>query len=219
METLATTARTTLKRHPERGSFDRALVHSILDEGLLCHLGFAVEGQPVVIPTTYARAGDRIYVHGAVASRMLKTLRQGVSVCFSVSLLDGLVLARSAMHHSMNYRSVVVFGVATEVVGTEEKKQALEAIVEHIIPGRSADVRGPCAEELRATLVLSLPITEASAKVRTGPPVDIPSDYGLPCWAGVVPLRLRAEPPEPDPQLAAGISLPRSIAGYARGAA
>jgi hypothetical protein len=210
------TPRTTLRRLPARGRFDRAAVNAILDEALVCHVGFAVEGQPFVMPTTYARVGDRLLIHGSAASRMLRTLSGGVPVCVTVTLLDGLVLARSAFHHSMNYRSVVVLGTAREVTGEAEKRAALDAIVEHVLRGRSVQTRPATTRELKATSVLSLPIEEASAKVRTGPPVDDEEDYGLPWWAGVLPLAIVPAAPVPDPRLGAGIALPENVARYAR---
>lgn len=215
-DTIKPTPRTTLRRLPARGVFDRAAVNAILDEALVCHVGFAVEGQPYVIPTTYARDGDRLLIHGSAASRMLKTLRGGVPVCVTVTLLDGLVIARSAFHHSMNYRSVVVLGTAREVAGDDEKQAALAAIVDHVLHGRSAQTRPPSALELKATSVLALPIDEASAKVRTGPPVDDEEDYGLPWWAGVLPLTLTSGAPLPDPRLGAGIEAPENVARYVR---
>ena len=213
---LTPTERTAIERLPKRGVYDRAAIHEILDEALWCHAGFVIGGQPYVIPTIHARVGDRLYVHGSAASRMLRTLGQGVPVCVTVSLLDGLVLARSAFHHSMNYRSVVVLGTAAEVTEREEKTRALEAIVEHVLPGRSAEVRGPNQLELKATTVLRLPIEEASAKVRTGPPIDDEEDYALPCWAGVLPLRLTPREPEADPRLPPGVPVPGYVATYRR---
>jgi len=195
MTEIAVTDRTRVRRLSNRASYDVATIHAILDEALICHIGFAVEGRPVVIPTIHWRDGDRLYVHGSAASHMLRSLKGGVEACVTVTLLDGLVMARSAFHHSMNYRSVVVFGTAVEVTDREEKRRALERLVEHIAPGRSAEVRAPNESELRQTLVLSLPIEEASAKIRTGPPIDDDEDYALPVWAGVIPLRLeRGEP-------------------------
>src|SRR6267154_2553623 len=176
MEKLPQTPRTTLKRLPQRGHYDRELINRILDEGFICHVGFAVDGQPVVIPTGYARAGDSLVIHGSQASRMLRTLGQGIDVCVTVTLIDGLVLARSAFHHSMNYRSVVVFGRATVIDDPAEKFAVLRALSEHMIPGRWADVRVPTERELQQTTVLLLPLTEASAKVRTGPPLDDEED-------------------------------------------
>src|SRR6266511_2377218 len=187
---LEQTDRTRIHRLPERGNYDRPTIDAILDEALICHVGFVVEGRPVVIPTIHARVGDHLYFHGSPAAGMLRTLRGGVDACVTVTLLDGLVLARSAFHHSMNYRSVVVFGKAREVAERAEKLRALERLVEHIAPGRSAEVRGPSESELRQTLVLALPLHEASAKIRTGPPIDDVDDYKLPVWAGVVPLRM-----------------------------
>ncbi|HET8647219.1 MAG TPA: pyridoxamine 5'-phosphate oxidase family protein [Vicinamibacteria bacterium] len=213
---IKTTPRTTLKRLPDRGRFDRAAVNAILDEALVCHVGFAVEEQPYVIPTTYARLGQRLLVHGSAASRMLRTLSGGVPVCVTVTLLDGLVLARSAFHHSMNYRSVVILGTAVEVTDPAALDEALTAIVEHVLRGRAAQVRPPSARELKATSVLELPIEEASAKVRTGPPVDDEEDYALPCWAGVLPLALTPQAPVPDPRLAPGTAVPANVARYLR---
>lgn len=184
--------RTTVRRLPKRGAYDRPTIESIRDQALLCHVGFVIDGQPIVIPTIHTRAGETLYFHGSAASRMLRTLRDGVPACVTVTILDGLVLARSAFHHSMNYRSVVVFGMAREVVDPDEKLRALDALVEHVVAGRSADARPPNEAELRATLVLALPITEASAKIRTGGPVDDEEDYALPIWAGIVPMRLVA---------------------------
>jgi uncharacterized protein len=216
MSDLEPTPRTTLRRLPARGHFDRATVNAILDEALVCHVGFVSEGQPFVIPTIHARAGDEVFVHGSAASRMLKTLQGGVPVCLTATLLDGLVLARSAFHHSMNYRSVVVLGDARPVTDEREKWDALHAIVEHVAPGRWSEVREPSAKELAATLVLRLPIEEASAKVRTGPPLDDEEDYALECWAGVLPLRLTPGTPVPDPRMPAGRARPASVTGYAR---
>jgi hypothetical protein len=207
------TPRTTVRRLPQRGHYDRETIAAILDEGLICHVGFVALGQPFVIPTIYARRGDRLYVHGSAVSRMLKTLAGGVPVCVTVTILDGLVLARSVFNHSMNYRSVVVLGTATVVEG-EEKRAALETIAEHVAPGRWKEARGPNETELKATLVLSLPIGEASAKVRTGPPVDEDEDYALPHWAGVLPLALAASTPVPDPRLLPGTPVPPSVRGW-----
>src|SRR5829696_1394532 len=177
--TFPQTERTKLKRLPKRGHFDRETVYAILDEGFICHVGFAVDGQPFVVPTGYARAGDRLYIHGSQASRMLRTLSGGLDACVTVTIVDGLVLARSAFHHSMNYRSVLVLGRATVVDDPEEKMTALVALSEHIVPRRWADVREPTEEEMVQTTVLCLPIEEASAKIRTGPPLDDEEDYAL----------------------------------------
>src|SRR5437867_8880990 len=190
MAELSPTPRTRVRRFPSRASYDRTTIHAILDEGLVCHLGFVHDGQPFVLPTTYARVDDALYLHGSAASRMLRGLRDWIPVCVTVTLLDGLVLARSAFHHSMNYRSVVILGVAAEVTDAAERLGALEAIVEHAVPGRWSQVRPPSLHELRATMVLRLPIVEASAKVRSGGPLDEAEDLGWPCWAGHVPLRL-----------------------------
>jgi len=217
MKPIAPTPRTTHRRRPDRGSHERAVIDAILDEGLVCHVGFAVEGQPYVIPMSYARMGDLLLLHGAVGSRLLSTLRGGAPVCVTVTLLDGLVLARSAMHHSVNYRSVVLLGKASEVQGEAERRAALHAIVEHVVPGRSGEVRPPSEAELRATVVLTVPIEEASAKVRAGPPLDDEEDYALSCWAGVLPLSLAAGTPQPDPRLRPGTPLPLTVAGYRRG--
>ena len=191
MTELHQTLRTKLHRLPKRGSYDRELVYQILDEAFICHVGLVVDGQPYVIPTGYGRAGDTLYIHGSAASRMLRNLAKGIDVCVTVTLTDGLVLARSAFHHSMNYRSVVVLGQATVVEDEQEKLIALEALSNHIIPHRWSEVRAPNEQELKATLVLALPLVEVSAKVRTGPPIDDEEDYQLPVWAGVIPLRLR----------------------------
>ncbi|HEY5885351.1 MAG TPA: pyridoxamine 5'-phosphate oxidase family protein [Pyrinomonadaceae bacterium] len=213
------TNRTTLKRLPKRGVYDRDSVYAILDEGFICHVGFAVEGKPVVIPTGYARVDNQLYIHGSQASRMLRTLSQGIDVCVTVTLIDGLVLARSAFHHSINYRSVVVFGTATLITDPEEKSAALFAFSEHVIPGRWNDVREPTTEELKATSVLVLELTEASAKVRTGPPIDDEEDYSLPVWAGVIPLALTASEPVNDPRLPEDTTLPSYVKNYQRGRA
>ena len=210
--TFPQTDRTNLRRLAKRGHFDRDTVYSILDEGFICHVGFVVDGQPFVIPTGYARVDDKLYIHGSQASRMLRTLSGGVDMCVTVTLVDGLVLARSAFHHSINYRSVVVFGRATLVTDPTEKNSALFAFSEQVIRGRWNDVREPTEVELKQTSVLCLPLEEASAKVRTGPPIDDEEDYALPIWAGVVPLELSAGEPIKDPRLPEGIEAP----GYAR---
>jgi nitroimidazol reductase NimA-like FMN-containing flavoprotein (pyridoxamine 5'-phosphate oxidase superfamily) len=210
------TGRSTLKRLPKRGVYERESVYQILDEGLVCHVGFAVEGQPFVIPMGYARAGDTLYIHGSQASRMLRSLKTGLDVCVTVTLLDGMVMARSAFHHSMNYRSVVVFGRAVAVEESTEKFEALRALTEHLAPGRWDEVRQPTEGEVRATLVLALALEDASAKVRTGPPLDDEEDYALPVWAGVVPLRVAAGEPIPDPLLPQGVEPPAHVLNYAR---
>jgi nitroimidazol reductase NimA-like FMN-containing flavoprotein (pyridoxamine 5'-phosphate oxidase superfamily) len=214
VEDFRPTERTRLKRLPARGSFEREAVYRILDEGFVCHVGFVAEGEPVVIPTGYGRAGDTLYIHGSAASRMLRTLAEGAPVCVTVTLLDGLVLARSAFHHSMNYRSVVVFGEASVVSDAEEKTEALRAITEHIVPGRWDEVREPDESEIKKTLVLKLPLAEASAKVRTGPPIDDEPDYELPVWAGVLPVRMAAGAPVPDPRLTPGLEPSANVLHY-----
>ena len=214
--TLLQTERTKLKRLPKRGHFDRETVYGILDEGFICHVGFAPQGQPFVIPTGYARVDDKLYIHGSQASRMLRTLSGGLDACVTVTIVDGLVLARSAFHHSMNYRSVVIFGRAEIVEDPEEKMAALVALSEHIVRGRWADVREPNEEELIKTTVLELPLVEASAKTRTGPPLDDEEDYALPMWAGVIPLRLEAGEPINDPRLPEGIEVPKYARSYKR---
>src|SRR5438094_10513126 len=216
MTAPAPSARTTVRRLPARASSGRATVDAIPDEAVCCHVGFAAEGQPSVTPTIPARVGDRLYLHGSAASRMLGTLAAGVPVCVSATLLDGLVLARSAFHHSLNYRSVVILGTAAEVTEPAERLAALEAIVEHVVPGRWREVRAPYAVGLIATKVLSLPIAEASAKVRSGPPLDDEEDLGWPCWAGVLPLGLVPLVPVPDARLVAGIAVPATVAHYRR---
>lgn len=192
------TARTRVVREPQRAVYDRDVVNQILDEGFICHIGFVLDGQPYVIPTSYGRDGDVLYVHGSAASRMLRSLDQGVPVCVTVTLLDGLVLARSVFNHSMNYRSVVILGTATLVDEPQEKVAALHALSEHILPERWADSRQPNEKELKATSVLRIPITEFSAKVRTGPPMDDEEDYSFPTWAGVIPLQMEAGSPIAD---------------------
>jgi uncharacterized protein len=215
--TFPQTSRTNLKRLPKRGYFDHETVYSILDEGFICHVGFVADGQPFVIPTGYARVDDTLYIHGSQASRMLRTLSNGVDTCVTVTLVDGLVLARSAFHHSINYRSVVVFGRASLVVDQQQKNAALFALSEHMIKGRWKDVREPTESELKQTSVLSLPLLEASAKVRTGPPIDDEDDYSMPVWAGVVPLRLVADEPVADPRLPEVIAVPDYATNYKRG--
>jgi uncharacterized protein len=216
MSSTTQTTRTTVKRLPKRGNYDRETINAILDEGFICHVGFAVDGQPYVIPTGYARVGDDLYIHGSSASRMLRNLSQGVSVCVTVTLVDGLVLARSAFHHSINYRSVVVLGTAEPVSEPAEKDKALEAITEHIVPGRWADVRWPTELELKATTVLKLPINEASAKIRTGDPVDDEEDYAMNLWAGVLPLTMQTGEPLADKRADPSIQPPSYVTDYKR---
>src|SRR3954467_15781118 len=194
-EPQSPTQRTRVVREPDRGVYDRETVYQILDEGFFCQVGFVADGQPFVIPTSYGRRGDSLYIHGSAASRMLRKLNEGVSVCVTVTLLDGLVLARSVFNHSMNYRSVVILGTAKLVDDPEEKLEALRTLSEHILPGRWDDARQPNEKELKATSVLRLPIEEFSAKVRTGPPMDDEEDYSFPTWAGVIPLEIAAGEP------------------------
>ena len=208
--------RTTVKRHAERGHYDRATIDPILDEGLVAHLGFAVEGQPYVIPTLYARVGATLYFHGAAANRMLDNMAEGIQVCVTVTLIDGLVLARSHYSHSANYRSVVILGRAREVTDRAEKLASFEALVEQVAKGRWADARQPSEVEIRTTRVLALPIEEASAKVRTGPPKDDPEDIDLPIWAGVIPFETVALEPMPAPGLDRKLAVPEYAWNYRR---
>jgi len=203
-ESFTPTPRTRVVREPERAAYDRETVYQILDEGFLCHVGFAVEGQPFVMPTSYGRVESNLYIHGSAASRMLRQMKDGVAVCVTVTLLDGLVLARSIFNHSMNYRSVVILGKATLVDDPKEKIEALYSLSQHILPGRWDDSRQPNERELKATSVLRLPIEEFSAKVRVGPPVDDEPDYAFPTWAGVVPLEMVAGEPIDDARLLPG---------------
>ncbi len=195
---LDRTDRSRLRRKADRGAYDRETVDAILDEALVCHVGFAVDGRPWVVPTAFGRVGDRLYLHGAAGNATLRALAAGVEACVTVTLLDGLVLARSAFHHSMNYRSAMLFGSLSPVTEEGEKRAALLAIVDHMVRGRSRDTRPPTAEELRATLVVSLPIAEGSAKVRAGGPIEEPGDLGLPHWAGVIPVAVVRGDPQPD---------------------
>jgi uncharacterized protein len=208
------TERTRVRRLPERALYDRATVHAILDEGFICHVGFVVDGQPYVIPTGYARVGETLYLHGSTGSRL--GLRADMDVCVTVTLLDGLVLARSAFHHSMNYRSVMAIGRTRPVRDPQEKEAVLRSLVEHIVPGRSDAIRGGHRRELAATAVLALDLDEVSAKVRTGPPKDDDPDYDLPIWAGVIPLALTAGDPEPDPRLDPSVPLPAHVRSWSR---
>lgn len=216
MNELPVTDRTRVRRAADRGAFDRETINAVLDEALICHVGFVEGGQPYVIPTIHVRIDDRVYLHGSQASRMMRCLRGGTRACVTVTLLDGLVLARSAFHHSMNYRSVVILGAAREVTEPPEKERVLQALVEHVVPGRWEDSRQPTGAELNGTMLVSLPIEEASAKVRTGPPVDDDADYPLPHWAGVIPLTLLPSAPEPDPRLPRGTAVPAYVSSYAR---
>ncbi len=212
MNEFTPTERTKVRRLPDRGRYDSESVYGILDEAFICHVGFVVDGQPYVIPTGFARVNDTLYIHGSAASRMLRTLADGVQVCVTVTLVDGIVMARSGFHSSMNYRSVVILGRATQVEERDEKLAALAAFSEQVMPGRWKNLRETTDAELKGTLVLRLPLEEVSAKVRTGPPKDDEADYALPLWAGVVPLKLTAGNPIDDPRLPKGIEPP----GYAR---
>jgi uncharacterized protein len=215
-ESQAPTPRTRVTREPERAVYDREAAYQILDEGFICHVGFVADKQPFVIPTGYGRSGDNLYIHGSAASRMLRNLEQGIAVCVTVTLLDGLVLARSIFNHSMNYRSVVVLGTAVAVEDPTEKLQALRALSEHILPERWDEVRQPNERELKATLVMRLPINEYSAKVRRGPPIDNEEDYSFPTWAGVVPLQMVTGSPINDPKLDPKTPVPSYVRNYSR---
>ncbi|HYW20809.1 MAG TPA: pyridoxamine 5'-phosphate oxidase family protein [Nodularia sp. (in: cyanobacteria)] len=215
-EQLSPTQRSQIKRVPQRGNYERQVIYDILDEGLICHVGFAVDNQPYVIPTAYGRVEDQLYIHGSPASRMLKSLQTNIEVCLTVTLLDGLVLARSAFNHSMNYRSVVVFGTATIVKDPNAKLAALRAFTDHVMPKRWENVRLPNRQEMQGTLVLSLPLTEASAKVRTGPPLDDEADYAFPVWAGVLPLKLVTGDAIADSRVPSTINIPVEVKNYTR---
>ncbi|MDQ4108420.1 MAG: pyridoxamine 5'-phosphate oxidase family protein [Actinomycetota bacterium] len=212
------TQRTQVHRHPERGDYDRATIDAILDEALICHVAFndGDDAPPRCLPTIHARVGDTIYLHGSKAARAWKALRAGAEVCLVATIVDGLVLARSAFNHSMNYRSVVVFGEAREVTDPDELLTAAVAITSHVAPGREGEARMPTDEEYKQTLLLALALDEASAKVRTGPPKDYDDDIALPIWAGVLPLHTQTGDPDPSPDLAAGIDVPPSVTGYHR---
>jgi len=210
------TARTRVVREPHRGVYDRKTAYQILDEGFICHVGFVVDGQPFVIPTGYGRSGDNLYIHGSAASRMLRRIDEGIAVCVTVTLLDGLVLARSIFNHSMNYRSVMILGTAVAVRDAEEKLKALRLLSEHVLPGRWAESRQPSEKELKATLVMRLPIEEFSAKVRQGPPIDDEEDYSFPTWAGVIPLEVVAGKPINDARLEPERDVPKYAMSYSR---
>jgi nitroimidazol reductase NimA-like FMN-containing flavoprotein (pyridoxamine 5'-phosphate oxidase superfamily) len=209
------TERTTVKRLPKRAAYDRETVHRILDEGMVCHVGLVVEGRPCVIPMIYVRLGESICLHGSPASRLLRALAEGAEACLTVTIVDGLVLARSAFHHSVNYRSVVVYGAGVAVEEPERKNAVLRALSDHLIPGRWDEIRGPSEQELKRTLVVAVPIREASAKVRTGPPLDDEVDLDWPVWAGVIPLRLAVGEPIADPLQPPDAVAPEYAARYA----
>lgn len=213
MDTYAATARTRVKRMPKRGSYDRATVHAIVDAALVCHVGYVIDGRPYVTPTAHWRDGERVYWHGSSASRMLRSLKPGgVPVCLTVTHIDGLVLARSAFNHSMNYRSVMAFGEAHLVDDPDHKLRALETFTDRLYPGRWAELRPATAQELKATTVLWLDLDEVSAKVRSGPPGDDEADLAWPCWAGVVPVRTVTDAPVPEAHVPPGTPLPACLA-------
>lgn len=213
---MQTSSRVRVRRHPERGVYDADAIHAILDEGFLCHVGFVQDGQPFVIPTLYTRIDDTLYLHGSPVSRTLRSLGEGIPLCVTVTVVDGVVLARSAFQSSINYRSVVILGEGREVADEGEKQVAMRALVDQVVPGRSNDARGPSPKELAATAVIAIPLREASAKVRTGPPKDKDEDYELDIWAGEVPLTLQALEPVPDPRLAPDIPVPTYIRDFRR---
>ena len=210
------TPRTTVRRVAQRAVYDRTAISTVLDGALVCHVGIIEDNQPFVIPMSHVRVDDRLYIHGSPASRLFRRLSEGVPACVTVTLLDGLVSARSALHHSVNYRSVVVLGVGEEVRERGAKRDVLEALVEHVIPGRWRDIRHPTDGEIDATAMVGFKLDECSAKVRTGPPVDAEADYGLPVWAGVIPLALTPGKPESDPRLADSIPVPDYVNAYER---
>ena len=217
MEAKPPSARTTVKRHADRAVYERRTVEAILDEALYCHVAVVVDGSPRAIPTIHARVGDTLYIHGSNASRTLRAVKGGAELCVVVTLLDGLVLARSAFNHSMNYRSVMVYGAAREVTDADEKWEAQRALVDHVVPGRSTDARMPTEKEMRQTTILAMSLDEASAKVRSGDPIDAEEDYDLPIWSGVIPLRTVAESPIDDPRLIPGVEAPMYARRYRRG--
>jgi uncharacterized protein len=216
MSDFSPTERTQVKRLPKRGKYDSETVYKILDEAFVCHVGFVADGQPYVIPTNFGRVGDTLYLHGSAASRMLRTVSEGIPVCVTVTLVDGLVLARSAFHHSVNYRSVVILGTARLVSDPTEKMEALRLFTEHIMKGRWDEIRWPTEQEMKGTTVLALPLEEVSAKVRVGGPVDDEQDYSLPVWAGVLPLTTTTNAPIPDTRLKEGTPVPNYISNYSR---
>jgi hypothetical protein len=217
MASFVPTPRTRLRRKPDRGAFDRETVYAILDEGMVCHVAFDHDGSPVVIPTAYGRDGERLYIHGSAASRTMRTLASGVDLCLAVTLLDGLILARSGFHNSVNYRSVVIFGRASVIEGEDGKLAAMETLTDHLVPGRWADSRPPTSQELKAMTVLEIPIEEASAKVRPGGPADEPDDFALPIWAGNLPLSVQPGRPIDDGRLLPGVLLPGYLRDWRRG--
>jgi nitroimidazol reductase NimA-like FMN-containing flavoprotein (pyridoxamine 5'-phosphate oxidase superfamily) len=211
MRTRAPSKRATVRSRPERAAYDSETIDAILDRGLICHVGFVIDSQPFVIPTIYARCNRKVVIHGSPGSRMLRAAKAGAPLCVTVTLYDGLVLARSAFKHSINYRSVVILGAASEITDESQKLTALEALVEHVMPGRWKEIRRPSAAELKATTILAVPVEEASAKIRCGPPMDKDEDYQLDVWAGEIPLQTVASAPRPDPRLPSDIPLPVHI--------
>ncbi len=216
MDPKPPTPRTTVKRHADRGVYQRETVEAILDEAMYCHVAVVLDGLPRAIPTIHARIGDTLFIHGSNASRTLRALKEGSEACVVVTLLDGLVLARSAFNHSMNYRSVLVYGPVREVTDPDEKWEAQRALVDHVVPGRSADARMPSEKEMRQTTILAISLDEASAKVRSGAPIDAEEDYDLPVWAGVIPLQTVPQPPIDDPRLLPGLDVPEYARRYER---
>ena len=214
LKQIAPTARTRVKRIPKRAAYDRDLIYSILDTALVCHVGFAIDAQPYVIPTLHVRIGDRLYIHGSAASRMLGAAAGGTPIAVTVTHIDGVVLARSAFHHSVNYRSVVILGAATLVTDPAEKFNVMKGLIEHVAPGRWDHIRHPNEKELAATSVLSLPIVEASAKLRSGDPLDDEADYAMPLWAGQIPIAMKTLAPIADARLDAAIPPPAHVTGY-----
>lgn len=208
-------ARTRVKRLPNRGHYDTATLHAVLDAGYVCHIAFSDKDQPVVIPTAYWREGNHLYIHGSTKSRMAMALATGIPACVAITLLDGLVFARTSFNHSMNYRSVVAFG-QFEKVPDDHKLASLEAFTQRIAPGRWAEIRGPNKQEFKATMVLRMPLTEAAVKIRSGPPKDDPEDMEIPAWTGVIPFRQGFDAPLPDPQMKAGITLPGYLKAFAK---
>lgn len=211
---LARTDRTRLRRYPDRANYERDAIYAVLDEALVCHMGFSVDEQPYVIPTLCARVDDDLYLHGSAASRALKQMKGALRVCVTATLIDGLVLARSAFYHSVNYRSVVVLGAAESISDEDEKLRALERFTNTLVSGRWDEVRPPTPQELKATEILRMPLAEASLKSRNGAPSDLEEDHARETWSGVIPLELRVLPPVPDPTLRSGIEVPEHVIAY-----
>lgn len=214
MADFTITERNRVRRAPKRGQYDRKTVHAILDEGLICHVAYVIDGQPFVIPTAYWRDGDHVYLHGSAASRTMRAGERGLELSLAVTLLDGIVMTRSGFHHSLNYRSVIMYGTATLVSDPVTKEAALDKFMDRVAPGRVAECRPINAQEFKATTVLSLPLDDVSAKVRSGPPIDDEEDYALPVWAGVIPVQQITGTPEPDPRMPDGTPVPDNIANF-----